>query len=537
MRHARQHATRDSGRRWPDRLGTAAVLVAAYTPRVFSSPLPDIEIPEITLPELVLAPASRLGDKAALIDGSDGSVMTYAQLADGAERVAASLVERGVARGEVVGLLAPNRPAYAMAFLGVARRGAIVSPVPSLATVDEIVRQLRAAGARLLVADPAFIDRAIPAGREAGVECVALDELVAAVPSARRGVGAMPADVVALPFSSGTTGLPKAVELTHRNLVANVLQIGAQLEVGEDEVLIGVLPFFHIYGLTVVLSLALSRGATIVTMPRWDLDGFLDLVERQRVTRAMLEPPIILALARDPRVAGRDLSSLRIIKSGAAPLDAGLARAAAERSGAVIVQGYGMTEASPVTHVTADRDGMRDPGSIGPLVPNTQARLVDLGSGTDVAVGEPGELWVRGPQVMRGYLNDPAATAATVDADGWLHTGDVARADEAGWFTIVDRVKELIKVRGHAVAPAELEALLIGHPAVLDAAVVGMPDEEAGERPRAFVTLRQAMRADELREWVAERVAPYKRLAEVTVVDAIPRSASGKILRRDLRGR
>jgi acyl-CoA synthetase (AMP-forming)/AMP-acid ligase II len=180
---------------------------------------------------------------------------------------------------------------------------------------------------------------------------------------------------------------------------------------------------------------------------------------------------------------------------------------------------------------------MRDPGSIGPLVPNTQARLVDPGDGTDVAGGEPGELWVRGPQVMRGYLNDPAATAATVDADGWLHTGDVARADEAGWFTIVDRVKELIKVRGHAVAPAELEALLIGHPAVLDAAVVGMRDEEAGERPRAFVTLRQPIRGDELRAWVAEHVAPYKRLAEVTVVEAIPRSASGKILRRDLRGR
>jgi acyl-CoA synthetase (AMP-forming)/AMP-acid ligase II len=505
--------------------------------RVFTSPLPEIDIPAITLPELVLAHASRLGDKAALIDGSDGGVLTYAQLADGVRRVAASLAQGGLGRGDVVGLLAPNSPAYALAFLGIARRGAIVTPIPSLATVDEIVRQLRTAGARLLVADRAFMERAAPAAAEAGMACLTVDDLVAGSPSAPPGAEAAPDDVVALPFSSGTTGLPKGVELTHRNLVANVLQIGAQLEVAEDEVLIGVLPFFHLYGLTVVLSLALSRGATIVTMPRWDLDAFLDLVERHRVTRAMLVPPIILALARDPRVTGRDLSSLRIIKSGAAPLDAALARAAAERIGAVIVQGYGMTEASPLTHVTADRDGMRDPGSIGPLVPNTQARLVDPGDGTDVAGGEPGELWVRGPQVMRGYLNDPAATAATVDADGWLHTGDVARADEAGWFTIVDRVKELIKVRGHAVAPAELEALLIGHPAVLDAAVVGMRDEEAGERPRAFVTLRQPIRGDELRAWVAEHVAPYKRLAEVTVVEAIPRSASGKILRRDLRGR
>ncbi len=504
---------------------------------VFTSPLPEIDIPAVTLPELVLAHAGPLGHKAALIDGSDGRLLTYAGLADGVERVAAGLAERGLGRGDVVGLLAANRPAYATAFLGIARRGAIVTPIPSLATVDEIVRQLRTAGARLLVADPGFMDRAAAAAEQAGMACITLDELAAASPPTAAEGGSLPEDVVALPFSSGTTGLPKGVELTHRNLVANVLQIGAQLDVGEDEVLIGVLPFFHIYGLTVVLSLALSRGATVVTMPRWDLDGFLELVERHRVTRAMLVPPIILALARDPRVAGRDMSSLRIIKSGAAPLDAALARAAAERIGAAIVQGYGMTEASPVTHVTADRDGMRDPGSIGPLVPNTQARLVDPVSGTDVALGEPGELWVRGPQVMRGYLNDPAATAATVDPDGWLHTGDVARADEAGWFTIVDRVKELIKVRGHAVAPAELEALLIGHPAVLDAAVVGMPDEEAGERPRAFVTLRQPIGGHELRNWVAERVAPYKRLAEVTVVDAIPRSASGKILRRDLRER
>ncbi|MEO8246728.1 MAG: AMP-binding protein [Chloroflexota bacterium] len=504
---------------------------------MFTSPLPAIQIPEITLPELVLAHAARLGDKAALIDGASGSVLTYAALADRVDQVAASLATRGLRHGDVVGLLAQNQPEYAAAFVGIARLGAIVTPIPSLATVDEIARQLRDSGARLLVTDAGFLDRGEAAASEAGLMgCVRIVDL-ATSPAAFRGAAASPHDVVALPFSSGTTGLPKGVELTHRNLVANVLQIGAQLEVGEDEVLIGALPFFHIYGLTVVLSLALSRGATIVTMPRWDLDAFLDLVERHRVTRAMLVPPILLALARDPRVAGRDLSSLRIVKSGAAPLDAALARAAAERIGAVVVQGYGMTEASPVTHVTADRDGMRDPGSIGPLVPNTEARLVDVSSGTDVGPGEAGELWVRGPQVMRGYLNDPAATAATVDADGWLHTGDVARADEAGWFTIVDRVKELIKVRGHAVAPAELEALLIGHPAVVDAAVVGMPDDEAGERPHAFVTLRTPVGADELRDWVAGRVAPYKRLAAVVVVDVIPRSASGKVLRRELRAR
>ncbi len=506
---------------------------------IVRSPLPDLDVPELTLDGLALARAAELGAKPALVDGPTGRVLTYGALADGVERLAAGLRAVGLQRGDVIGLAAPNSPEYALAFLAAARLGAIVTTISPLATNDEMARQLADAGAAavitvpdLLARVPANIPRTYVIGQAEGV--MSLGDLVRTdgppVP------GGSPDDLVALPYSSGTTGLPKGVMLTHRNLVANVLQVGVQADVGHDEVLLGVLPFFHIYGLTVVMALALSRGATVVTMPRYELGQMLDLIERHRVTRAMLVPPILLALAKSPLVEGRDLSSLRIIKSGAAPLDAALAEAAAARVGAAIVQGYGMTEASPVTHLVADGDGMRKPGSIGPLVPNTEARVVDLVSGIDLGPGEDGELLVRGPQVMRGYLHDTEATAHTIDADGWLRTGDVARYDDEGWFTIVDRVKELIKVRGHAVAPAELEAVLIAHPAVRDAAVVGVPDAEAGELPRAFVVLAAAVAPDDLMAWVAERVTPYKRIRTLEVVEAIPRSASGKILRRQLAG-
>ena len=266
-----------------------------------------------------------------------------------------------------------------------------------------------------------------------------------------------------LPFSSGTTGVSKGVMLTHRNLVANMEQIRSVHRIGADDVLIGVLPFFHIYGQTVVLNLGLSQGATIVTMARFDMAHFLDLLERHRVTRAHIAPPVVLGLAKVPGVEGRDLA-LRVVISGAAPLDAETAERAGERLGAPIRQGYGMTEASPVTHIAADDElEAQDPGAIGPLLSSTEGRLVDPDSGEDT--DGDGELWIRGPQVMRGYLADDAATAATLTDDGWLKTGDVARVEDGGVFRIVDRVKELIKYKGYQVPPAELEALLIGHPA------------------------------------------------------------------------
>jgi acyl-CoA synthetase (AMP-forming)/AMP-acid ligase II len=325
--------------------------------------------------------------------------------------------------------------------------------------------------------------------------------------------------------------------LSHRNLVTNILQSNAQQPVSEDDTVVGVLPFFHIYGLNVVMNAVLRNGATVVTMPRFDLEGFLALVQEHRVTKAHLVPPIVLALAKSPLVERYDLSSLRLVNSGAAPLGAEVAEAAAARLGCPVVQGYGMTESSPVTHVTPADPARHRPGTIGPPVPNTECRIVALPGGAELEAGEEGEVCVRGPQVMRGYLDDPEATARTVDAEGWLHTGDIGRADADGYVVLVDRVKELIKYKGYQVAPAELEALLVEHPAVAEAAVIGRPDDEAGEVPVAFVALDGDATPEEIQAFVAERVAPYKKLRALEIVDEIPKSPSGKILRRKLRDR
>jgi acyl-CoA synthetase (AMP-forming)/AMP-acid ligase II len=286
----------------------------------------------------------------------------------------------------------------------------------------------------------------------------------------------------------------------------------------------------------VIMNQALRTGATVVTMPRFELDAFLELMERHRVTKAHLVPPIILALAKAPAVEGRDLSSLRWINSGAAPLSAELADACAARLGCTVVQGYGLTETSPVTHAVPVERASNRPGSIGPPIPSTECKVVDVLNETELGPGEDGEVWIRGPQVMRGYLADEEATANTLDANGWLHTGDIGHADEDGWFYLVDRLKELIKYKGFQVAPAELEAVLLEHPQVADAAVVGSPDEEAGEVPKAYVVPAGDAELDveELCAFVAARVASFKQVRRVEVTDAIPKSASGKVLRRVL---
>jgi acyl-CoA synthetase (AMP-forming)/AMP-acid ligase II len=300
----------------------------------------------------------------------------------------------------------------------------------------------------------------------------------------------------------------------------------------EEDRLIAVLPFFHIYGQTVIMNIGLYRGATLVTMPKFDLEQFLQIVQDHRVTRGYFVPPIVLALAKNPAVDRFDLSSLTYILSGAAPLGPDLAEACARRIGCTVVQGYGLTETSPVTHCVSGEGAPDHRGSIGPPVPGTECRIVDWATGRDVPTGEAGELWIRGPQVMRGYLNNPEATAASIDQDGWFRTGDIARADEEGYFWIVDRLKELIKYKGYQVPPAELEAFLVGHPAIGDAAVIPVSDEEAGEIPKAYVVLTGEATAEQIMAYVAERVAPHKKVRAVEVVEEIPKSASGKILRR-----
>jgi acyl-CoA synthetase (AMP-forming)/AMP-acid ligase II len=508
---------------------------------VVRSPLSDVEIPDLPLSAFVLEDALGRADKPALIDGPSGRTITYGELAQGVRAFAAGLAARGFEPGQVVGIFSPNIPEYALAFHGVASAGGAVTTINPLSTTDELSRQLEAAGARYVLTVPPFADTAVAAANKAGAEEVFVfgeSEGLAPVTDLLGDPDAAPElqidsaeHLAALPFSSGTTGLPKGVMLTHRNLVANVVQAHALLEPSDDDVVIGVLPFFHIYGMTVILNLALRYGATIVTMPRFDLEQFLRLHQEHGVTRGYVVPPIVLALAKHPLVDQYDLSKLDIVMSGAAPLSAELSEAAAARLHCTFLQGYGLTETSPVTHVSPRE--RNKPGTVGVLTPNTEAQIVDVDTGEPIGTGEPGELCMRGPQVMKGYLNDPDATAAMIDEDGWLHSGDIAVVDDEGYFTIVDRVKELIKYKGYQVAPAELEALLLEHPAISDAAVVGRPDEEAGEIPVAYV-VAEGLEVDAVMQFVAERVAPYKRVRVVEFIDEIPKSASGKILRREL---
>jgi acyl-CoA synthetase (AMP-forming)/AMP-acid ligase II len=499
------------------------------------------------LADFVLGEATARGDKPALIDGPSGRTITFDGLAKSVRAVAGGLAARGFAKGDVLAIYSPNLPEYAVAFHAVATLGGINTTINPLNTPRELAAQLNDSSARYLLTVPQIMDSAESAAAESKVEEIfVFGEAKGATSFASlASAGLDPPevhidprkDIVALPYSSGTTGGPKGVMLTHFNLVANLCQTESVLQVKETDVAIGILPFFHIYGMTVIMNSVVHRGGTVVTMPRFDLDQFLATLQDHRVTRAYLVPPIVLALAKHPAVDIYDLSALELIMSGAAPLGADLSEACAERLGCLVIQGYGLTETSPVTHVNDESPEGNKPGSIGPVLPNTEAKVVDPESGTELGAGDRGEVWIRGPQVMVGYLNNPEATAAIFDNKGWLKTGDVGYVDDDGYFFLVDRLKELIKYKGYQVAPAELEALLVTHPAVADAAVVPAADDEAGEVPRAFVVKTDDVSADELMSFVAAQVAPYKKIRHLEFIDEIPKSASGKILRRFLRDR
>jgi acyl-CoA synthetase (AMP-forming)/AMP-acid ligase II len=519
---------------------------------IIQSSSPPVTIPEVSITDFVLRQAGRLADKPALIDGPTGRTLTYGALADGIKRAATALARRGFKKGDVFAIYSPNLPEYAIVFHAVASLGGIVTTVNPLYTAGELAKQLQDSRARLLVTVPPFLAKAKDAAAQAGgIDDIYVfgaaegarpfSELLEA-PPAPPAVAIDPrADIVVLPYSSGTTGLPKGVMLTHHNLVANLCQTNGMQDFeafSEGDVILAALPYFHIYGMVVIMKLALANGATVVSMPRFDFQEFLATVQKYRLTVLPLVPPIVLGMVKSPAVAQFDLSSVRLVFSGAAPLGEDLARELSKRLGCPVTQGYGMTEASPVTHLSPTRNTVLKPGSVGRVVPNTEVKIVDPVTGDEVgAPNKEGELLIRGPQIMKGYLNRPDDTAASIDRDGWYHTGDVGYVDADGWFFIVDRTKELIKYKGMQVAPAELEALLLTHPAVLDVAVVRRADDEAGEVPKAFVVLKpdetsKATNADAIMAWVAERVAPHKRVRQLEFVDQIPKSASGKILRR-----
>lgn len=513
---------------------------------IIQSPYEPLEIPAISITDRLLQGLAGPGDRVVLTDGPSGRSLGAAALEDAIRRLAGGLLARGLKKGEVVALMAPNIPEYAIVFHGVAFAGGTVTTINPTYTAHEAQKQLMDSGATLLITVPPFLETATEAARGTSVGDVvviggdaggmSLSDLMGDPLDAQVPVN-LERDVVVLPYSSGTTGLPKGVMLSHRNMVANVEQCLTAIPIAQDETTVAFLPFFHIYGMNVLMNAFLAGGGALVTLPRFDLELFLKLAQDHRTPKLYLVPPVVLALAKHPIVDDFELTAVNQIFSGAAPLGGDVADAAAKRLGAVCTQGYGMTELSPVSHAT--RMDQPRSGASGVTVPNTECRIVDFETGEDAETGAEGELWVRGPQVMLGYLGNDPATRDTITEDGWLRTGDLAIADADGFFFIRERVKELIKVKGFQVAPAELEAELLGHEAIADAAVLGRKDAEAGEVPVAFVvrTGEADLSHDDVKSFIGGRLSSYKIPAEVFFVEEIPKSASGKILRRVLRDR
>ncbi|WP_066955231.1 4-coumarate--CoA ligase family protein, partial [Streptomyces lushanensis] len=479
--------------------------------------------------------------------------LTYAQLDVFHRRIAAAFADAGVRKGDVLALHSPNTVAYPAVFYAATRAGASVTTAHPLATAEELATQLRDAAARWIVTVSPLLDVARRSAELVGgiEEIFVCDRAEGhrSVLDMARSTAPDPAvtidpveDIAALPYSSGTTGVPKGVMLTHRSIATNLAQLQPVMPMRRGDRILAVLPFFHIYGLTALMNAPLRQGATVVVLPRFDLDQFLGAIEKHRVNGLYVAPPIVLALAKHPAVAQYDLSSLEYVLSAAAPLDARLAAACSARLNLPPVrQAYGMTELSPGTHVVPLAAAEPPPGAVGKLLPGTEMRIVSLDDpDKDTDPGAEGEILIRGPQVMKGYLGRPEATAGMIDPDGWVHTGDVGRTDDDGWLFVVDRVKELIKYKGFQVAPAELEALLLAHEAIADAAVTGVHDQDGNEVPKAYIVRQpgaEALTEDDVMTYVAERVAPYKKVRRVEFVGSVPRAASGKILRRELRDR
>ncbi|MDP6513056.1 MAG: AMP-binding protein [SAR202 cluster bacterium] len=503
------------------------------------------------LQDMLRRAVQRDGGKTAVIDGEKS--FTFKELDDLSDRFASALAAQGISKGDFVGLLAPNCVEFVIAFYGIIKAGAVATTINSGYREREIAHQLNDSGAQVLIVHQALNDMAdaaqdlakgvnnriviVPGSNESGTFWGLIESAPSAVPTPQ--VNPME-DLVALPYSSGTTGLSKGVMLTHHNLTSNVSQLNDRNEGGvirgSDVVLVH-LPLFHIYGLEVLMNGCIGAGATQVMMGRFDIEEFLGLMSNHKVSMLFTAPPVALGLSQYPGVANYDLSALRVGFIGAAPLSADLQTRVQEKVGFTIIQGYGMTEASPLTNCDFMEPGMQRMGSIGPAVPDTEQKVVDLEDPTrEVGVDEIGELMLRGPQVMKGYFNNDQATADTLTEDKWLHTGDIVRMDSDRYVYVLDRKKELIKYKGFQVPPAELEGILLEHPGITDAAVIGKLDEESGEIPKAFV-VRAAdseVSDDDVMAFVAGKVATFKHIREVEFIDAVPKNASGKILRRVL---
>uniref|UniRef100_A0A7S0ZXV9 4-coumarate--CoA ligase n=1 Tax=Noctiluca scintillans TaxID=2966 RepID=A0A7S0ZXV9_NOCSC len=532
---------------------------------VHRSPLPDVVIPtHMTLSEFVFENVEAKASRISFIDGITQKSTTFGELWQRIRRTAAGLQQLGLQKGEVVGVWSPNHVDYVVAFHATILAGGTITTLNPIYTPHEVAFQLDNSEAHYLVTLPSFVPKVAEAQQTyKGLREVFLlgDEPVNGfrllqsleINAEPTKVPIVPSvDVCALPYSSGTTGLPKGVMLTHTNIIANISQCtsgGNHIGLRSSDALLAVLPFYHIYGMVVMMNNSIRVGAKCISMPSFDPEPYLKNLKLHKVTIAYVAPPLVQFLAKAPLVDQYlPFPDLKELFCGAAPLGVALSQAAQDRLGmhVAVRQGYGMTELSPVSHA----DWAKGPtlGSIGVLVPNMECKIVNPDTGKLQPVGtekERGEIWVRGLNVMKGYHRNEKATRETIDADGYLHTGDIGFVDDKGIYYIVDRLKELIKAKGFQVAPAELEALFVKHPQVADAAVIGAPADKYGGReadgevPKAFIILQPGatITKSELSAWLAPQVVSYKNVSPhaIDFVESLPKSASGKILRKDLR--
>jgi long-chain acyl-CoA synthetase len=512
---------------------------------------PPLDYPRIPYDQMLSHGAERYPENVAIVFRDVG--LSYREVEALTNRFARALAALGVARGDRVCVLAPNCPEYIIGFYAIARAGAVASPMNPSYREREIEYQLNDTEAVAIIVHANLVPLvdavrartphlkhviAVGPGQAAGPSVRSFNDLIAGQPATTPApVAIQEDDLVALPYSSGTTGLPKGVMISHKNLVTNNMQFVACIRMRESDRLMLFLPFYHIYG-TMLMGAAVYTGATCVLMERFEPVECLELVQRHRVTLFFVVPPVLLMLSNWPELSKYDLSSLRTTMVGAAPVAPELARRFSQLTGVPVLQGYGMTEASPLTHVNPVYDeSLNVVDSAGLLAHDTAHRVVDIETGErELPPGEIGEICIRGPQIMQGYWRAPEATAAAL-RDGWYYSGDIGYVDERGYLFIRDRKKEMIKFKGFGIAPAEIEALLVEHPAVADAAVIGKPDPEAGEIPKAFVVKKkgQNLTANDVVAFVKGRLANYKVPGEVEFVDAIPKTPSGKILRRVLK--